>query len=132
MSSGSGNITGFYVEARLIGGCALFGGAPQVGQTFVTESWKRIMFSGTHPELGIKNNIYHAGANQEGVLTYAAASGLMAWVASHHQNVEFRLVKVVYEYSYKVERRGVSGPIGFGYGAASEIEFGPEDTETSV
>lgn len=126
MSKGSGTVRGYYVEARMIPGIPLtpFGGPPKVGRaTWVTESWTRVEYQHTHPEIGVKNVMYSRLAEQNGVLTHVAAKALMAWVGSHHSSLEFRLVKVEMKYEFSIEELGVGEPERFGMWVERDLEF---------
>ena len=121
--SGGGTVRGYYVEARLAR-APVFGGPPQVGEhKWVTESWTRIEYDHTHPTFGVKNDIHSPLAVSDGMLTHAAAKALMAWVGSHHDSLEFRLVKVEMKYNFTVMELGVGESERFGMWVERDLEF---------
>ena len=131
MSRGSGKVRGYYVEARIIPSTRLwaFGGPPQVGRvTWVTESWTRVDFEHSHPEIGVKNELHSRLAEGEGILTHVAAKALMAWLGSHHMSLEFRLVKVEMKYKFSIEELGVGEPERFGMWVERDLEFSARET----
>jgi hypothetical protein len=133
MSSGNSTTTGYYVEARYeeIG----FGisGPPQVGKhTYLSHKWKRVPY--VKSPIGVVNDQWDCVADRNNVLTYPAARALMAWTASqmrHNYDVEFRLVKVKCESSYKITEIGHSQPERFDHETERAVEFVPvpEDEE---
>ncbi len=131
MSSGSGTCRGYFVDARMIEGThrVMIDGPPKIGHTWITESWKRISYDYKHPTIGVKNRLYSRVAEQSGMLSYAAAMALMAWAGSHHESVEFRLVKAKCVWSFEITEEGVSEPESFGLFAGRDIEFTPTDSE---
>lgn len=109
MSKGTGTVRGYRVEARVSPhiGVGVWG-PPQVGpHTWLTETWREISYTHVSREHGVKNDLHCRIAEDRGVLSYAAAEALMAWVASHHHAVECRLVAVEFAFSYEEKELGV-------------------------
>lgn len=129
MSKGGGTCRGFFVEARLIEGLSgvLIDGPPKIGHAWITETWKRIAYDYQHPSIGVRNRLHSRVAEQAGMLSYAAASALMAWAGSHHENVEFRLIKARCVWSYEVTEEAVSESETFGMFADKKKGFTPLD-----
>ena len=132
MSTGNGTVYGWFVEARLKN--PTFSTAPIVisGIT-ITESWRRISYEKFSLE-GVPNHVYPAIAQEQGILSYAAAKALMAWNGATFpsDSLEFRMVKVELRYNFTIEELGVSDPEDFGFVTGYGVKVSPREEPSEV
>lgn len=120
MSQQAGTSTGYFVEARSKPGRPVL-----VGETLVTETWRRLDFQSTPPDAGVRNDMWPAEADSQGVLTYVAARALLATAASRNPDLEFRLVRVRFEYKWEIHEEGVTEPESFDWFRDKDLRITP-------
>ena len=124
MSGGHSKTRGYRVEARIT---FRHSQPVMIEDQHLTESWRRLAWPrGT---VGVPNRIWDTLADQHGVLTYEAAMALTAWAAAALPlaSVEFRLVRVYFETTWKETEDGVSAAFDFDSRERAEV-FAPDSS----